>query len=81
MGRNGTTQTHYLSFSGTNRQRWDFISKYMINKGMIDSHSIEEQRNFLKAHPEVQEEVFQVVRAMFILNLQILHQREVILFH
>lgn len=58
VGRNGTTQTHYLSFSGTNRQRWDFISKYMINKGMIDSHSIEEQRNFLKAHPEVQEEVF-----------------------
>ena len=48
----------YLSYAGTNKQRWNFISKYMISKGMISDGSISSQRNYLALHPEHRQEVY-----------------------
>ncbi|MCB0420314.1 MAG: MltA domain-containing protein [Bdellovibrionales bacterium] len=48
----------YLSYAGTNGQSWNFISKYMIQQGMISDPSIASQRRYLEAHPERQREVY-----------------------
>lgn len=54
----GKQKYYYLTYDGTNGQSWNFISKYMTEKGYIANGSIEDQRIFLNAHPEKQEEIF-----------------------
>ena len=51
-------KAYYLSYSGTNKQRWNFISKYMLKQGMIKNGSIAAQKEFLKLHPELHEEIY-----------------------
>lgn len=51
-------ESHYLSFNGTNRKAWRFISLYMREKGMIDNLSIAAQRDYLSQNPHHQEEVY-----------------------
>lgn len=48
----------YLSYQAHNSNKFTFISKYMVKKGMIDDYSIDSQRNYLAAHPESWEDVF-----------------------
>jgi membrane-bound lytic murein transglycosylase A len=48
----------YLSYDGTNGQKWTFISRYMQSKGMISNPSVQAQRNYLTAHPEKNEEIY-----------------------
>lgn len=54
----GEEKDFYLSYAGTNGQRWNFISKYMIRKGMISDGSIAAQHAYLKKHPEKQREIY-----------------------
>lgn len=51
---------HYLSFDGTNKQKFNWISKYMIEQGMIDKNdrSIEAQRVYLRNNPQKEEEIY-----------------------
>lgn len=53
-----TGKSYYLSFDGTNQQRWSFLSSYMIEQGYIDSHDMMEQKQFLDAHPEKWREIY-----------------------
>lgn len=55
---NGKTVRRYLAYDGTNHQHWAFISKYMMDKGMISNPSIAAQRKYLRLHPEKQEEIY-----------------------
>lgn len=55
---NGTARSFYLTFDGTNKQTWRFISKYMQEKGYISNSSIAAQRKFLRANPQLHEEIF-----------------------
>ncbi|MGE4132165.1 MAG: MltA domain-containing protein [Bdellovibrionales bacterium] len=54
----GSTAQFYVNYDGTNGQRFDFISKYMIQKGYISSHSIPAQRKFLRQHPELWQDIY-----------------------
>lgn len=54
----GRTKSLYLTFDGTNKLPWRFISKYMQEKGYIDNSSIAAQRKFLRANPHLHEEIF-----------------------
>jgi membrane-bound lytic murein transglycosylase A len=51
---------HYLSYHGSNSQPFQFISKYMVEKGWItvDKRGIEEQEACIQAHPEATREIF-----------------------
>jgi membrane-bound lytic murein transglycosylase A len=51
-------KNYYLSFDGTNKQRWNFLSQYMIEQGYIKSHDMREQKLFLDAHPEKWREIY-----------------------
>lgn len=48
----------YLSYQAHNSNKFTFLSKYMLKKGMIDDSSIDSQRNYLAAHPESWREVY-----------------------
>jgi membrane-bound lytic murein transglycosylase A len=48
----------YISYDGTNRQTWRWISLYMRDKGYIDDLSIESQKRFLRANPDKQREIY-----------------------
>jgi membrane-bound lytic murein transglycosylase A len=56
--KKGKQKSYYLTYDGTNGQKWTFISKYMIEKGYINSGSIEAQRHFLDSFPAKEEEIF-----------------------
>ncbi len=49
---------YYLSYQAHNSNKFTFLSKYMIKKGMIDDTSIDSQRKYLAAHPERWREVY-----------------------
>lgn len=49
---------YYLSYQAHNSNKFTFISKYMVKKGMIDDYSIDSQRKYLAAHPESWKDVF-----------------------
>ncbi|MCB0414084.1 MAG: MltA domain-containing protein [Bdellovibrionales bacterium] len=49
----------YLSYNGTNRKTWNFISLYMRDKGYIDDLSIHAQRSFLIKHPELARDIYE----------------------
>lgn len=51
-------ESYYLSFDGTNQQSWRFISRYMVDQGMINSHAMDEQKRFLDANPQTWREVY-----------------------
>ncbi len=56
--KNGVVKNYYISYAGTNGQKWNWISKYMIDKGYIANPSIAAQRKFLRLHPELHREIF-----------------------
>ena len=58
VNEKGDRRTSFLSYSGSNGQRFSFISRYMINQGMIDSPAIDAQREYLKNHPEDWKEIY-----------------------
>ena len=51
-------KSQYLSYDGTNRKSFNFISRYMMSQGYIDSHSVAAQRRFLDENPDKQREVY-----------------------
>lgn len=51
-------KTFYLSYQAHNSNKFTFISKYMVKKGMIDDYSIDSQRKYIAAHPERSREIF-----------------------
>jgi membrane-bound lytic murein transglycosylase A len=55
---NGVTNSYYISYDGQNGQKWNWISKYMMDRGYITNPSIAAQRKFLRLHPEKHEEIF-----------------------
>ena len=59
-GANGKTESHYISYDGTNSQPFAFISTYMVQRGYLsaDNRSVEAQRAFLSANPDKQEEIY-----------------------
>lgn len=54
----GSKSGFYLNYDGTNKQKWVWISKYMMEKGYITNPSIPAQRKFLREHPHLQQEIF-----------------------
>lgn len=58
LNPDGSKTGFYLNYDGTNKQKWVWISKYMLDKGYIPNGSIPAQRKFLRAHPELQQEIF-----------------------
>lgn len=53
-----TKTTQYISYDGTNQQSWTFISKYMMQKGYIQTSSVQSQRAFLDLNPDKHEEIY-----------------------
>jgi membrane-bound lytic murein transglycosylase A len=48
----------YLSYAGTNRRPWRFISIYMMDQGYIDNGSIAAQRKFLAQNQHKEREIY-----------------------
>ncbi len=48
----------YLNYSGTNGLRWRFISEYMYRMHYINNTSIHAQHQFLREHPNKQEQIY-----------------------
>lgn len=59
-GANGKDESYYISYDGTNSLPFAFISTYMVQRGYLpaDNRSVEAQRDYLNAHPEKQEEIY-----------------------
>ncbi len=57
-GKNGQQNSYYISYDGTNSQKFTFISKYMVSKGYIPDLSIQAQRDFLDNNPQKHEEIY-----------------------
>ncbi len=52
-------QNYFLSYKGSNGQKFRFIASYMKEKGMLtDDLSIRAQRKYLEKHPEVWQDVY-----------------------
>ena len=58
LNSDGSKSGFYLNYDGTNKQKWEWISKYMMAKGYIANGSIPAQRKFLREHPELQQEIY-----------------------
>lgn len=58
MNENGTTKSFYLSYRASNNHRWNWISKYMMDKGYISNPSNAAQRKFLNANPGKHREIY-----------------------
>lgn len=58
LEENGKFDHFFLSFDGTNKKKWNWISKYMMEKGYISNLSMAAQRKFLRANPQLHEEIF-----------------------
>lgn len=56
----GSKEIRYLSYDGKNRQSFQMIYKYMIEKGYLSSGNagIPGQRKFLEENPDKEEEIF-----------------------
>ncbi|MCB0384529.1 MAG: MltA domain-containing protein [Bdellovibrionales bacterium] len=55
----GGKESYYLSYDGTNKQSFRFISKYMMEKGYIQDRSNASQHRFLKENPDKQREIYE----------------------
>ena len=55
---NGIKRFYYLTFDGTNRRSFRFISKYMVKKGYIKDRSNASQHKFLKENPDKEREIY-----------------------
>ena len=55
---NGQSKQYFLSYAGTNGQKFSFIGPYMRDQGYIPNASVAEQRKFLKANPDKWEEIY-----------------------
>jgi membrane-bound lytic murein transglycosylase A len=53
----GSLDQFYISYDGTNGQKWTWISLYMQRKGYISNTSVAAQRKFLKNNPDKWEEI------------------------
>lgn len=56
----GTTDSFYLSYAGTNKKKFNMLYKYMVANGMLkkeEAGSIKRQRNYFESHPEHQREI------------------------
>lgn len=58
INEEGRSQNFYVSYDATNNQRWNWISKYMMDRGYISNPSIAAQRKYLNAHPEKHAEIY-----------------------
>ena len=56
--KSGELDSFYISYDGTNGKSWRFISNYMFDQGYISNKGIPAQRNFLKAYPSKEEEIY-----------------------
>jgi len=56
----GSESKAYLSYAGTNGQRFEFISKYMIAQGMLPANraSIENQARYIEENPQHARDIF-----------------------
>lgn len=55
----GSRSFYYLSYAGTNGQKFQMLYRYMLDHGMLtDDSSISAQRKYLNENPEKQREVF-----------------------
>ncbi|MEZ4870751.1 MAG: MltA domain-containing protein [Bdellovibrionales bacterium] len=54
----GSQSSYYLSYEGTNGRTWNFISKYMREKGYINDGSVYSQRKFLEENPDKWREIY-----------------------
>lgn len=54
----GVSRDFYVTFAGTNKRPWRWISTYMLEKGWIANPSVAAVRRYLDAHPEKHEEIF-----------------------
>ena len=55
---NGIEKSYFLSYAGTNSQRFSFIGGYMLEKGYITDPSVKSQRAFLKNNPSKWREIY-----------------------
>ncbi len=55
----GESQYHYITYAGTNRRAWRFISIYMRDQGYISDLSVESQKQFLRDNPHLQREIYE----------------------
>lgn len=55
---NGQNKRYFLSYAGTNGQKFSFIGPYMRDQGYIPNTSVAEQRKFLKNNPDKWEEIY-----------------------
>ena len=56
----GVSAYHFISYSGHNSNKLQFLVHYMLEKEMIDEdhRSIEDQRKYIEDHPEKRREIF-----------------------
>jgi membrane-bound lytic murein transglycosylase A len=56
----GSFKNYYLSYAGVNGHKFQFISKYMVQRGYLTSSeaTIENQRSFLEQNPSLAREIF-----------------------
>lgn len=55
----GGKESYYLSYDGTNKQSFRFISRYMMEKGYIQDRSNASQHQFLLENPDKQREIYE----------------------
>lgn len=58
VNQNGQMKSYFLSYAGTNGQKFSFIGGYMRDQGYITDTSVASQRAFLKANPDKWEEIY-----------------------
>lgn len=52
-------EEYYISYAGTNSQKWRFISLYMREQGYINDLTIGSQKEFLLNNPDLQKEIYE----------------------
>lgn len=58
VSETGGLKQYFLSYAGTNGQKFSFIGGYMKDQGYITDTSVASQRAFLKANPDKWEEIY-----------------------
>ncbi|MBD64312.1 MAG: hypothetical protein CME62_03845 [Halobacteriovoraceae bacterium] len=55
--KDGSYKKYYLSYAGSNKQKFKFLYHYMKDQGMITNGSVPDQRAYFEAHPEDQRRI------------------------
>jgi membrane-bound lytic murein transglycosylase A len=57
--KDGSITKHYLSYDSSNKQKFQMLFKYMLEKGMLvkGSAGIDSQRRYIEMHPEHEQEI------------------------